>query len=140
MVTLFDTSALVAAHAQAHPQFTWADQQVQAAQHPAICSHSLAELYAVMTAHPQLRYPPAQVQAVLKRLTDTWTVLPLTPEDYLAATSRCQTLNFTGGAIYDTLLAQAALKAGAVKLVTLNARHFLRLGSDVAALVTQPEE
>ncbi|MFC6751677.1 hypothetical protein [Deinococcus aquaticus] len=32
MVTLFDTSALVAALVGNHPQFTWADAQVQAAQ------------------------------------------------------------------------------------------------------------
>lgn len=135
MVTLFDTSVLVAAHAQAHPQFTWADTQVQAATHPAICSHSLAEMYAVMTAHPQLRYPPAQVQAVLERLTQNWTVIPLEPGDYLAAITRCQELNIPGGAIYDTLLAQAAVKIKASKLVTLNPKHFVRLGDDIASLI-----
>lgn len=140
MVTLFDTSVLVAAHAQAHPRFAWADAQIQAATHPALCSHSLAETYAVMTGHPQLRYPPTQVQAVLKRLTETWTVIPLDAGDYLAAVARCEQLGLPGGAIYDTLLAQAALKVGAVALVTLNARHFVRLGDDVAALVIQPEE
>ncbi|WDA60797.1 hypothetical protein M8445_18000 (plasmid) [Deinococcus aquaticus] len=31
-MTLFDTSALVAALVGNHPQFTWADAQVQAAQ------------------------------------------------------------------------------------------------------------
>lgn len=138
MVTVFDTSVLVAAHAQAHPQFAWADTQVQAATHPAICSHSLAELYGVMTAHPQLRYAPAQVEAVLQRLTQQWTILPLDPSDYLAAIARCRELGLTGGAIYDTLIAQVALKANAKALVTLNAKHFVRLGEDLAALVIHP--
>lgn len=139
MVMLFDTSVLVAAHAQAHPQFTWADAQVQAATHPTICSHSLAEMYSVMTAHPQLRYPPAQVQAVLESLTRNWTVIALEPGDYLAAISRCQELNLPGGAIYDTLLAQAAVKASATAIVTLNPKHFVRLGDDIASLIAQPK-
>ncbi|WP_420594587.1 hypothetical protein [Deinococcus sp.] len=41
-------------------------------------------------------------------------------------------------AIYDTLLAQAALKAGAGALVTLSPKHFSRLGEDIAALVRAP--
>lgn len=138
MVTVFDTSALVAALTRAHPQFDWADTQVQAAAHPALCAHSLAETYAVMTAHPQLRYPPAQVLAVLNDLRSTWTVLPLTEQDYLDALGRCRDLALTGGAVYDTLIAQAALRAGATALVTLNAKHFVRLGNDVQRLVVTP--
>ncbi|THF67914.1 type II toxin-antitoxin system VapC family toxin [Deinococcus sp. Arct2-2] len=139
MVTVFDTSALVAALTRAHPRFAWADEQVQAAERPALCVHSLAECYAVMTAHPQLRYPPTQVRAVLDSLTQTWTVLPLLPADYFDAMTRCRDLGLQGGAIYDTLIAQAALRAGAVRLVTLNAKHFVRLGDDVQRLVVAPE-
>lgn len=137
-MTVFDTNVLVAAHAQAHPRFAWADEQVQAARSPALCAHSVAEMYGVMTGHPQLRYAPAQVEAVLERLTERWAVLPLEATDYLAAVARCRKLGLPGGAIYDTLIAQSALKAGATALVTLNARHFLRLGQDVADLVIQP--
>ncbi len=137
-LTVFDTSALVAAHTQAHPRFEWADQQVQAAARPALCSHSLAEFYAVMTAHPQLRYAPTQVEAITQRLSTTWTVLTLDTADYLAAIARCRQLGLGGGAIYDTLIAQAAAQAGAIALVTLNAKHFVRLGADIAAIVIQP--
>jgi predicted nucleic acid-binding protein len=93
----------------------------------------------VITAHPQLRYPPAQVREVLERLAQTWTVLSLLPEDDLGAMTRCRDLGLQGGAIYDTLIAQAALRAGAVGLVTLNARHFLRLGPEVERLVVSPQ-
>ncbi|WP_189098529.1 PIN domain-containing protein [Deinococcus knuensis] len=71
-MTLFDTSALVAALVGNHPQFTWADAQVKAAQERgplAVCAHTLAEAYDVMTAHPKLRYPPARVVEVLSDLT-----------------------------------------------------------------------
>ncbi|EYB67856.1 hypothetical protein DEIPH_ctg032orf0109 [Deinococcus phoenicis] len=139
MLTVFDTSAIVAALTRNHPRFLWADEQVTAADQPALCAHSLAESYAVMTGHPQLRYPPAQVREVLERLSQTWTVLPLTPADYLDAATRCRDLGLQGGAIYDTLIAQAALRASAQGLVTLNAKHFRRLGPDVEVLVRSPE-
>ena len=138
MVTVFDTSTLVAAHATAHPSFGWADTQIQTAEQPAMCAHSLAECYAVMTSHPQLRYPPAQVEEVLTRLMETWTVLPLGSEDYLAAVARCRQLGLPGGAIYDALIAEAAVKAGAVGLVTLNAKHFVRLGEEIRRIVVTP--
>lgn len=140
MVTVLDTSALVAALTHAHPRFDWADAQVQGALRPALCAHSLAETYAVMTAHPQLRYPPAQVIEVLDDLRSTWTILPLTEQDYVDALHRCRNLNLSGGAVYDTLIAQAALQVGATGLVTLNAKHFVRLGDDVQRLVITPED
>lgn len=138
MVTVFDTSAIVAAHAQSHPQFAWVDAQLQEATSPALCAHSLAESYAVLTAHPQLRYSPVQVQAVLQRLLETWVVLPLIQDDYLQAIERCRKLSLPGGAIYDTLIAQAALRAQAQTLVTLNDKHFRRLGPEVAQLLVSP--
>lgn len=46
----------------------------------------------MLTRHPQLRYPPAQVREVLERLMQTWTVLTLAPADYLDAVTRCRDL------------------------------------------------
>ncbi|MEH2295343.1 hypothetical protein [Nostoc sp.] len=38
-------------------------------------------------------------------------------------------LNFSGGGIFDALIAQAALKAEVAVLLTLNPNHFTRLGN-----------
>lgn len=121
---VFDTSALVAAHTRSHGHFTWARDQLARADAPALCAHSLAECYAVMTASPQFRYPSDDVVRFLRSLEQSWTVLPLTPAPYLRAAERCRDLGLQGGAIYDTLIAEAALQAGATALVTLNPRHF----------------
>jgi predicted nucleic acid-binding protein len=51
---------------------------------------------------------------------------------------RLQGLQFSGGAIYDALIAQAALKAKVTVLYSFNAAHFVRLGADVATLVVKP--
>lgn len=53
MPTVFDTSAIVAALILSHPRFNWADAQVKEAAQPALCVHSLAESYAVITGQCQ---------------------------------------------------------------------------------------
>ncbi|UQN10588.1 type II toxin-antitoxin system VapC family toxin [Deinococcus sp. QL22] len=99
----------------------------------------LARLSAVELTPATVFPAGTQVRAVLDSLTQTWKVLPLLPADYFDAMSRCRDLGLQGGAIYDTLIAQAALRAGAVGLVTLNAKHFVRLGDDVQRLVVAPQ-
>ena len=137
-VTFFDTSALVAALLTNHPQHAWASQQRREAQARAMGVQSLAETFKVLSAHPHSMMPLADVQKVMHALCKQLEVMALDAADYLAATRRCADLGLPGGAIYDTLLAQAALKAGASALVTLNPKHFSRLGKDIAALVRAP--
>lgn len=48
------------------------------------------------------------------------------------------TLGFTGGAIYDNLIAHAAIKMEINKILTLNPKHFIRLGDRIAELVEVP--
>lgn len=91
-----------------------------------------------MTVSPQIRLPPAQAVRLLATIEQSWTVLPLTPAHYLCAAERCRDLALQGGAIYDTLIAEVALQAGATALVTLNPKHFRRLGPDVEGLVISP--
>ena len=47
-------------------------------------------------------------------------------------------LGFTGGAIYDSLIAHAAIKMEIDKILTLNPKHFIRLGDRIAQLVEIP--
>ncbi len=52
--------------------------------------------------------------------------------------ARVSKLNLVSGAIFDALIAQAALKANADQLLTFNAKHFSRLGEDIASIVVTP--
>ena len=56
MRVLFDTSALVAAIVEGHPQhdraFPWLDKARKGALTYFVASHSLAELYAVLSTYP----------------------------------------------------------------------------------------
>ncbi|WP_293909730.1 PIN domain-containing protein [Deinococcus sp.] len=137
MTILLDTSALVAALMPDHDQHIWARPFFR--QPGVILSgHTLAELYAVLTASPQFRLKPAYVAQTVGQLAAQLTIVPLHAELYLSAIGRIAALPLTGGAIYDALIAEAALKAGASQLVTLNPKHFVRLGPDIAELVIAP--
>ncbi len=47
-------------------------------------------------------------------------------------------LNLPGGTVYDALIAQAAVKAKAEVLLTLNLKDFQRLGKEIEQLVRLP--
>ena len=65
--------------------------------------------------------------------------VPLLFNDYQAAIAQMATLNLPGGAIFDALIAQAALKAEVDTLLTLNPNHFTRLGNAIAHIVQVPD-
>ena len=135
---LLDTSAVVAALMPGHPRHGWARPYLEV-QGASVCAHTLAELYAVLTASPQFRLSPHGCAGIVETLTERLNVVTLQPDMYIRSKKRLAKLGIGGGAIYDALIAEAALSAGAEGLVTLNAKHFVRLGEDVAEIVLTPE-
>lgn len=140
MRILFDTSVLVAAlvkQHQSHEACLARLLDVQNGSHQGLIStHSLAELYSVLTRlpyRPQIRPEQAQ-RLMMENLKDVEKV-PLNSVDYEQAIALMVRLNLPGGGIFDTIIAQAALKANADALLTLNPKHFVRLGEEVASIV-----
>jgi predicted nucleic acid-binding protein len=138
VVALLDTSAVVAALMPAHPRHAWA-RPYFGVEGASVCAHTLAELYAVLTGSPQFRVSPEGATRTVEALAAHLKVVPLEPVMYIRATQRLAGLGVGGGAIYDALIAEAALGAGAEQLVTLNAKHFVRLGEDVALRTVTPD-
>lgn len=139
-ITLLDTGTLVAALYTDHPQHAWANAQLDRAEQgqPCLSTHTLAEVYKVLTGHPHIRMAPGDALQLMDGLLQNYRRIPLTEADYHAALSRCASQNLSGSVLFDALIAQAALSAGAGALVTLNPIDFRRLGEDVAALVVSP--
>ena len=135
---LLDTSAVVAALMPAHPRHAWA-RPFFSKNGASVCAHTLAELYAVLTASPQFRVSPEGAALTVDALATNLKVVTLEPGMYLRAVQRLAGLGVGSGAIHDALIAEAALSAGAEQLVTLNAKHFVRLGDDVAVRVVTPD-
>lgn len=145
MRLLFDTSSLVAAFVQSHPAHTaaweWLQETLEGAHGGLVATHTLAELYAVMTRLPlRPAIPPTVALRLIQENLEGFQTIALSATDYRAVLRRLEKLNLAGGAIYDALIAQAALKVKAERLLTLNSGHFRRLGQDVEAIVLVPGE
>lgn len=145
MKLLFDTSSLVAAFVQSHPAHTtaweWLQQTLEGAHDGAVATHTLAELYAVMTRLPlRPAIPPTVALQLIEENLRGFHTVALSTADYRAVLRRLEKLHLAGAAVYDALIAQAALKAKAEHLLTLNPGHFRRLGQDVEAIVLVPGE
>ena len=65
-------------------------------------------------------------------------VVSLTPADYGTVIRRMAELGVTGGAVYDALIARAAHKIKAERLLTLNPEDFKRVWSEGADRLTVP--
>ncbi|PSB01069.1 type II toxin-antitoxin system VapC family toxin [Merismopedia glauca] len=143
MKVLFDTSVIIAALLPRHPSHVPCFIQLQAAQSRQIqgylSTHSLAEVYSVMTRMPsQPRMAPQEAQILLERCLEYLEAVPLERVDYQAAIAQMTALNLPGGGIFDALIAQAALKISADRLLTLNPSHFNRLNAVIARITDVP--
>jgi predicted nucleic acid-binding protein len=91
--------------------------------------HSLAELYSALTNYPsEPRLPPSVAEKMIaENISTGLQMIELTPADYRAAMRRASERNLRGGAVYDSLILQAAIKKRAEALYTWNRTDFDRL-------------
>ncbi|MBI4766541.1 MAG: PIN domain-containing protein [Deltaproteobacteria bacterium] len=133
MKIFFDTSVLISGMIEAHPMheisFPWLKRAKAKEFEWAVCSHTLAELYATLTSMPlRPRITPAiAVKLLHENIQKEAQVLSLTGRDYLAAIKNISNLNLPGAIIYDAIIAKAAEKFRADHLLTHNEKDFSRL-------------
>jgi predicted nucleic acid-binding protein len=143
MKILFDTSVLVAAILSGHSRHSVCLpllQQAQSQQDQGLIStHTLAELYSALTRIPQTKITPTLAQNLICDNLQNFERIPLIAEDYNAAIELMVQHQLPGGGIFDALIAQAAIKVQADVLLTLNPKHFTRLGSAIASKVQTPQ-
>lgn len=144
MKTLFDTSVLIAAIVEAHPSherpLPWLQRAKRKEFDGCVASHTLAELYAVLTRLP-LRpsiSPALAWRLIRENVLASFEVIPLLGDDCRAALEHLASLDISGGATYDALIAQAAAKSEADQIITLNGEHFRRVRPDFANRVVIP--
>ena len=103
--------------------------------------HSLAEVYSVVTRLPKPYRLSAEIarRLMLENLSN-FERIALTSTDYESVLESGVRLGIVGGGIYDALIARSAIVGNADRLLTLNAKHFIRLGEDVARLVQVPKD
>lgn len=141
MRAFFDTSVLLAALHGDHEHHTGSlDSFLEYSRRDAVAgAHSLAELYATLTAFPgRRRVAPDQALLLLEGLRQRLTWIALSEDEYWKTINETAERGIVGGAVYDALLARCALKARAEVIFTLNARDFERLGPEIAKRLRTP--
>ncbi len=144
MKSFIDTSVLVATfhveHPHHHPSF---DLFVRCRKDDACCGrHSLAEVYGTLTGMrvASRRASGDQVMLFIGNICEHFTLVGLDEQEYLQTLEASASAGLLGGAIYDALLGQCALKVGAETLYTWNTKDFLRLPAAIADRVKTPDQ
>jgi len=137
----FDTSVLVAAFWGGHPNHHASVKKFgSATRKQSACGiHTLAEVYAVMTALPvRPMIPPEQAALFVREVRDRLTAITLDENEYFAAIEKAGERGFTSGRVYDALLLSCAAKAKAQTIYTWNLRHFRDLAPELADRIRTP--
>ena len=133
MKVLFDTSVLVAAIVQGHPKheraLPWLSRAKRGEFEFIVSSHTLAELYAVLTTLP---IKPRISSGICWRLIHENVerhahLVSLTTTEYISTIKKVSELGLQGGIIYDALMVKASQKSKVQRVLTLNMKHFKRL-------------
>lgn len=141
MKEFFDTSVLIGAFWRGHPHHEASLKLVSAAnKRKSACGvHTLAEVYATMTALPVKDViPPDQALLFVQEVRDRFTLVTLTEDEYFATIEQAAALRFTSGRIYDALLLRCATKVKAEAIYTWNLKHFRLISPAVADRIRTP--
>jgi predicted nucleic acid-binding protein len=141
MKEFFDTSVLIGAFWRGHPHHQSSLKRLSAANRrkSACAMHTLAEVYATMTALPVKDViPPDQALLFVQEVRDRLTIVALTEEEYYATIEQAAALHFTSGRIYDALLLRCAAKVKAETIYTWNLKHFRAISPALAGRIQTP--
>ena len=140
-----DTSILIASLYEAHPHHSESIKYIHQLQRrdgkAGVISHTLAELYSVLTRaplQPEIR-PLSARDLIQQNILTLFSVIDVTRQDYLTAIDLCVAHNGRGGVIHDALILVAAIRHRANQLVTWNVKHFERLADGKIEIVAPPE-
>ena len=144
MRALLDTSVLVAAMVEAHPMHELALPCLQRIKDNTdigvVASHSIAELYAVLTTlpvHPRIS-PSIARRLIRQNVLDLCEIVSLSPKDYIAIIDHLSESGIVGGVTYDALIIYTARKVDADRVITLNEKDFQRVYPDLADRIVTP--
>jgi predicted nucleic acid-binding protein len=140
----FDTNMLVAALVETHPHHSralpWLIKAKQKDITGLMGAHSLAEIYSTLTRlpiYPKIS-PTLAEKLILEDILPHFQIIALDQNDYRSVLHILAINNIEGGATYDALIAHAAFKAQAEKLLTFNAKHFKRVYPAIAHIIEEP--
>jgi predicted nucleic acid-binding protein len=144
MKVLMDTSVLVAAvlpsHSKHWPSVQWLDAAKQGAFDLVISSHTIAELFAILTRMPAR--PRITARTAVQFVEDILLVakpVTLSGQHYHDVVGSLAQQGLIGGVVYDAVIAKGAEIENADYLLTLNKPDFDRVWPAHVARIVSPE-
>jgi len=141
MKAFFDTSVLVAVFYGDHVHHKASlELFIQFDRLTGCCgAHSLAEVYSTLTRMPgKHRVSGEQAMLFIGSIRERLSIVALDVDEYIDALEHSAARRIMGGAIYDAMLAQCALKAQAETIYTWNARHYTLCADAVTGRLRNP--
>jgi len=144
MKILFDTSVLVAALVQPHPlhsrALSWLKKAKAEEFELIVSSHTIAELYAVLSTLPvSPRITPGLAWRLIHESVEpVASVRSLSSSDYFATIKRMSDLGISGGAVYDGLIVKTARKSEVDRVLTFNGNDFKRIWPEGGTRIAAP--
>lgn len=144
MKTLFDTSVIIASLVEAHPMhpraFPWLKQAKERDFDLIVASHTVAELYAVLSTLPtKPRISPAVAWKLIhENIAAVGKIVSLTAAEYWNTIKKISEMGLSGGITYDALIAKVAEKSKVKRLLTLNSDHFKRVWPEGEKIIVSP--
>lgn len=144
MKVFFDTSVLVAACIESHSEHARSFHSLQNARNDGwemvVSTHTLAELYAVLTRVPiRPRIAPTVARRIIKDNVESIAhIKSISTQRYKTVLDEMASRNLSGGIIYDALAAGVAASENVDVLLTLNRKDFLRVWSLDESIIREP--
>ena len=141
MKEFFDTSVLIASFWRGHAQHEASLKLFAAAnkKKSACALHTLAEVYATMTALPVKHLIPTEQSLLfIQEVRDRCTIVALDEDEYYGAIAQTAEAGFSSGRIYDALLLRSAAKVKAETIYTWNLKHFRAINPRLADRIHTP--
>ena len=141
---LFDTSVIVAGIIRPHPSHAralpWLKKAIAGEISMIVSSHTLAELYVVLTTLPVSPRitPDAAWSLIQENILGKAEIAAVSAGDYKTVIRNMKEAGFSGGIVYDALICSSAIKAHAEILLTLNGSDFRRLRAAEDLRVIEP--
>jgi predicted nucleic acid-binding protein len=132
-MTFLDTSTLVGAVLERHPQHAACLRALQESADPVTDAHALAETFATLTGFYKV---PSEAGAELTlglRALVKVEALPLAGYD--TAISEARQRGVMGGGIYDSIHATFARRKGSKRIITRNPSHFVHAAPELEVIV-----
>lgn len=120
---------MIATHVHHAPSLTALQKARNGTLSAALCLHSLAECYSVLTAYPMnpMILPATAERLIQENILPFFKIIELGLKDYRASIERVRSLQLRSGAIYDALIFQAAIKSKSSQILSWNISDFDRL-------------